>query len=278
MIAVIGIIAAILLISIIIWIIHGNTTITVTEIKIESEKIPESFHGFRIAQISDLHNAEFGKENERLLSKIKDTEPDIIVVTGDVMDSRRTDVDVAVAFMNNAAQIAPVYYVVGNHETRIPEEYEQFIEGIKNESIHVLSDETVTLVKGEDSITLIGMQSGMQDNTTYTDELLSNLKSICDETEGYKMVLAHKPDYFDDYAECKADLVFCGHAHGGQFRLPIIGALIAPGQGWFPEHTEGVYTKDETSMIVSRGLGNSLFPFRINNSPEIVVAELSGEE
>ena len=255
-------------------IIHGNVTVKATEIKIESKKIPEAFSGFRIAHVSDLHNSEFGKDNEKLLEMIKEASPDIIVVTGDLIDSYHTNVDISANFLNKAADIAPCYYVRGNHERRIPEEYAELLSKIENENIHIMENERVTLEKDGEAVSLIGMDDYNYENS----DLLPDLKALCDETEDYKIVLSHKPDFFEDYSESGADLVLCGHAHGGQFILPFIGGVLAPGQGWFPEYTEGLYRINETAMIVSRGLGNSIFPFRINNYPQLVIVELSGEK
>ena len=262
-----------LLVAIVLLIIHGNTAIKVEEIDIRSEKIPTEFSGYRIAHVSDLHNAEFGKDNERLLSLIEEEKPDIIVITGDIIDSRNPDATVASDFINRAADIAPCYYVRGNHEKRIPEEYEKFLSEIESENVYILADESVTLEREGAEISLIGMD----DYPVYRSQFLPLLTSVCDEGEGYKIVLSHKPDFYREYAEAGADLVFCGHAHGGQFVLPFIGGVLAPGQGFLPEYTDGLYNIENTDMIVSRGLGNSLFPFRINNYPQLIIAELSGE-
>lgn len=260
-----------LLVAIVLLIIHGNTAINVEEIDIRSEKIPTEFSGYRIAHVSDLHNAEFGKDNERLLSLIEDAEPDIIVITGDIIDSRNPDASVASGFINRAARIAPCYYVSGNHEKRIPEEYEKFLSEIESENVYILADESVTLEREGAEISLIGMDDYAIDDSNF----LPMLNSICGEEEGYKIVLSHRPDFYNEYAEAGADLVFCGHAHGGQFVLPFVGGVLAPGQGFLPEYTDGLYNIENTDMIVSRGLGNSLFPFRINNYPQLIIAELS---
>ena len=122
------------------WILWGNTALMVTELTIKNDKIPSGFSGFRIAQISDLHNAEFGKENEKLLSMLKECEPDIILITGDLIDSRRTDIETGISFAKKAVLIAPTYYVTGNHEARI-EEYEELITGLENAGVHLLDNE-----------------------------------------------------------------------------------------------------------------------------------------
>ena len=259
------------------WIIWENKALMINEIIIENEKIPDSFSGFRIAQVSDLHNTEFGKDNEKLLALLDSYEPNIILITGDLIDSRRTNVEIAISFSEKAVEIAPTYYVTGNHESRI-DEYKALEEELENAGVQVLKNERVLLNKSEESICIAGMEDPsfvtdylFGDSETVTKDVLSKL--ITNE-EIFTILLSHRPELFDIYVECKADLVFSGHAHGGQFRLPFIGGIVAPNQGWLPEYDSGLYTKGNTDMIVSRGVGNSLFPFRINNRPEIVLVEL----
>lgn len=276
-------IAAVVLILLIAWITWGNTALEVSEFVVSSEKLPESFSGYRIAQISDLHNAQFGEENSQLLELLESTDPDCIVLTGDLVDSRRTDVEVAVSFGEQAVKIAPVYYVNGNHESRI-EEYEDLKAGLEKAGVTVLENQVVPLERSDQQIYLTGVNDPSFQTDFLFDEpeqvLRWELDQVTPEKDEYWILLSHRPEYFDLYREYGVDLVFTGHAHGGQFRLPFVGGIAAPGQGLFPKYDDGLYTEAGTSMLVSRGLGNSLFPFRVNNRPEIVVAELrsSGHE
>ena len=257
--------------------IWGNTALMISEFTIKDEKIPGSFNGFRIAQISDLHNAEFGENNEKLIELLEKCEPDIILLTGDLVDSRNTDIEIGISFAEKAVMIAPTYYVTGNHEARISE-YEEFIEGITSAGVRVLENESVMLEQSGESIIV----AGVADPSFITDYLFGDTESVTKEilsemnvdNETYTILLAHRPELFDVYVESNVDLVFSGHAHGGQFRLPFIGGVVAPNQGLFPVYDAGLYTKDTTSMIVSRGIGNSILPFRINNRPEIVLVNL----
>ena len=109
---------------------------------------------------------------------------------------------------------------------------------------------------------------------TNIDNLDDTLKKLIEGEDNYTILLAHRPDFFDEYVKSGSDLVLSGHAHGGQFRLPFVGGLYAPGQGFLPEYDSGIYTEGSTSMIVSRGIGNSAFPIRFNNRPEIILVEL----
>lgn len=267
-----------ILILLIIWIAYGNTDLEINKFNIKSENIPAEFDDFRIVQVSDLHNSEFGENNEKLITMLKKVDADIIAITGDMIDSRNTDVDVALSFAQKAVNIAPVYYINGNHESRVPEEYEKLKQGLTSVGVTVLENESVDITVGEDTIALIGINDPTFRMELVGDTMEQNiahqLVNVIPDNDNYKVLLAHRPEYFDVYAG-NVDLVLSGHAHGGQFRIPFIGGLVAPGQGFFPEYYEGSHIKENTEMIVSRGIGNSIIPFRINNKPEIIVAELT---
>ena len=271
------IVVATLLIVLTVWIIQGNSKLELTEYIMVSSEIPESFACFEIAQISDLHNAEFGEGNSKLLEMLSQVEPDIIVLTGDLIDSRQTDIHIALDFVSNAVQIAPVYYVAGNHEARVPE-YEQLKTGLEDSGVTVLENQKVQITKDGESITLMGIQ----DPSFRTDYLFGDAESVSrqaitslqNESDGFTVLLSHRPELFELYVDTGMDLVFSGHAHGGQFRLPFVGGLVAPNQGFFPKYDAGQFIEENTTMIVSRGVGNSIIPFRVNNPPEIVVVEL----
>ena len=267
-----------ILILLIIWIAYGNTDLEIYKYNVKSEDIPSEFDNFRIVQISDLHNAEFGENNEKLLLMLKQADADIIAITGDMIDSRNTDVDVAISFAQKAVNIAPVYYVNGNHESRVLGEYEKLKQGLTDAGVTILENSSADITIGDEAITLIGINDPTFRMDLVDDTMEQNiahqLEDMIPDNDNYKVLLAHRPEYFDVYAG-NVDLVLSGHAHGGQFRIPFIGGLVAPGQGFFPEYYEGSHIKENTEMIVSRGIGNSIIPFRINNKPEIIVAELT---
>ena len=267
-----------ILILLIIWIAYGNTDLEIYKYNVKSEDIPSEFDNFRIVQISDLHNAEFGENNEKLLLMLKQADADIIAITGDMIDSRNTDIDVAISFAQKAVNIAPVYYVNGNHESRVLGEYEKLKQGLTDAGVTILENSSADITIGDEAITLIGINDPTFCMELVDDTMEQNiahqLVNVIPDNDNYKVLLAHRPEYFDVYAG-NVDLVLSGHAHGGQFRIPFIGGLVAPGQGFFPEYYEGSHIKENTEMIVSRGIGNSIIPFRINNKPEIIVAELT---
>ncbi len=263
------------------WIWWGNSALEVSTYQVLSHRLPAALDGFRIAQISDLHNAEFDRKNEKLLSVLRQTEPDIIVLTGDLVDSRRTELSVALSFAREAVKIAPCYYVTGNHESRIGQ-LPVLLEGLRQAGITVLRNESVLVEHKGDSFLLLGVD----DPSFRTDYLLGDsgavladaLNALAKDDTAYTVLLSHRPEYLQLYRQYAIDLVLSGHAHGGQFRIPGIGGIIAPGQGLFPGYDGGIYSVDNTTMVVSRGVGNSIIPFRINNRPEVVVVELNCQE
>lgn len=255
---------AVLLVALLIWTIWANTALELTTYTIVDPEIPEPFDGFRIAHISDLHNAEMGLGNEKLLQMLAEAQPNIIVITGDMVDARHTDVDVALLFASEAVKIAPCYYITGNHEMDLSkEDYAKLTEGLTKRGVTMLLDDEVWFTYVGQTICLVGHGWG---DTQNVGELT--------DFDGYKILLSHQPEDFDNYVDAGYDLVLSGHSHGGQFRLPFIGGLYAPGQGLFPEYDGGLYSKGDTTMVVSRGIGNSSFPLRFNNRPELVLIEL----
>ena len=263
----------------IVWTVWENTALERNTYTIRSPELPDVFDGCRIAQVSDLHNAEFGDRNQRLLEMLREAEPDMIAITGDLIDSRKTNIAVALAFAEDAVKIAPCYYVSGNHEARVSE-YQDLKTGLEAAGVTVLDDAQVKIEVSGESITVIGVN----DPSFHADYLTSDaavmdrkLSELSLEAAGFTILLSHRPEMFDTYADHNMNLVLSGHAHGGQFRLPLIGGLIAPNQGLFPKYDAGLYSDGSTNMIVSRGLGNSIIPFRFNNRPEVVLIELKGQ-
>ena len=275
-----------------------NNDLTIDRSVLGRGDIPEAFDGYTIVQVSDLHNKEFGVESRRLMSKLAEQEPDIILITGDMIDSRNTDVGAALDFARQAVKLAPCFYVPGNHENRVPEAYEELKAGLADCGVKVLENEKVTIEREGSRIALLGVldpifrvgitnEAGMvlvDERSVMTEQLAGLTGGGPNASDGtdFTVLLSHRPEMLDVYAEAGVDLVFTGHAHGGQWRLPGVGGLIAPGQGFFPEFTDGAYAAaapdgGSTTMYVSRGLGNSLMPVRIFNRPELVVVELRHE-
>lgn len=267
--------------ALIVWLYWGNTSIQTTDIIIESEKIPTEFDGFTIVQVSDLHNANFGSHQEKLLRAVQKASPDLIAVTGDLIDSSHTDVAKAMEFINGAAALAPVYYVTGNHEA-CSDQYALLKQQLTDAGVVLLDDKAISIDHGTSSIELLGLAdpdfTSRGDSYEISAQMSTKLETLRNKEGGYTVLLSHRPELLKVYAENSMDLALTGHAHGGQVRIPFVGGLVAPNQGFFPEYTEGVYEKEQTKMVVSRGLGNSMIPLRVNNRPELVVVTLKNTE
>lgn len=249
--------------------IWQSNDLTVSRYTYQNKKITEALDGYKICQISDLHNKLFGKDQRRLLSLIEREQPDLIVITGDIIDDFHTDIANALALTDRLTSIAPVYYVTGNHELNTGvETFNALLEGLESGGVTVLRDAVREISNGGESFYLLGLDDSSRRDGTPA-RLVSELSD-----DKLQVLLVHRPENFELYAAAGVDLVFAGHAHGGQVRLPFIGGLYAPGQGFFPKYTCGMYTLGASTMVVSRGLGNSL-PGRINNRPDLVVVTLA---
>lgn len=268
---------AVVVLAFVLWTAKENTILESNSYTVSSERLPQAFDGYRIAQVSDLHSASSVEENETLLSLLREAKPDMIALTGDLIDSRDINVETALDFVKKAMEIAPCYFVTGNHEAGI-EEFSELKDGLVALGVVVLEDQRVEIEKDGEKMLVIGLN----DPSFRTDDLFGDSSAVLEKQlrnlrneELFTLLLSHRPEAFEVYAEAGVDLILSGHTHGGQFRLPFIGAIYAPNQGFFPEYDAGLFTKDHTNMIVSRGVGNSSIPFRINSRSELVVIELT---
>lgn len=260
------------------WVVWGNLTLDVNTYTLESETLPESFDGFKIAHLSDLHDSIMIKDNEKLLSELKEFSPDVIAVTGDAVDSNRPDFEATALFFSEALKIAPCYYVWGNHEGWFDDDIlESFENKLLEAGVVILRGDSVLIERGGEKIEILGIDDPVfasKKQMSYSSHMSAeNIKSIS-KHDGYKILLSHRPQYFENYVDAGINLVLSGHVHGGQFRIPFIGGVYGPDQGFFPEYDSGIYEKNTTKMSVSRGLGNSVIPVRINNRAEIILIEL----
>jgi len=225
-------------------------------------------HEMTIVQVSDLHAKAFGKDPGNLLDEIMEIKPDIIVVTGDAVDGQYPSFDKAESFFEGAVKIAPVYYISGNHEEMLSESSrDEYYEKIGKMGV-ILADDQVFNVDGL-------IIAGIGDLTLTrlgTPERFKIFDAFS--ADDAVLLLAHEPDHTDLYTRLGADLVLAGHVHGGQVIIPGVGGLLSPDVDFFPDYYEGLYEaggEADTRMIVSRGIGNSVLPLRINNYPELVV-------
>lgn len=220
----------------------------------------EGADGTRIVHLSDLHGKSFGRHNGVLVKKVAALKPDFIAVTGDIIHAyTERNKAVALGLVGTLKEIAPVVYISGNHEMR-NKGYRFFRKDLKEAGAVVLDDESVTVC----GICVTGLNAAS----------LRNGKIFKLTPESKQILLAHEPQFINKYAEAGYKVALCGHAHGGQWRIPFTGrGLYAPQQGVFPKYTQGVHICGDMQMVVSRGLGNSRFPLRLFNRPEIVVID-----
>lgn len=244
----------------------------ISRYEVNSKKLPESFDGFKIVQLSDLHGAEFGEDGMGLVEKVKELEPDIIALTGDFVTDEG-DLAAVEKLAARLTELCPVYFVSGNHEfgSGLAVKVRNILE---RAGVKYLSNEYLTINRGEDEILL----GGVEDPLAYADmlspdELAQKMNDAA--PDAFKILLGHRNYWMTEYPELPVDLIFCGHAHGGLIRIPGVGGLIGTDRRLFPDFDAGEYNNGRYTLIVSRGLGNSVPIPRVFNRPEIVCVELS---
>ena len=283
-----------------------NYSIVLTKYEVQTDKWSAGVE-LNIVQLSDVHFISNERQANRLLELVTKADPDMIAITGDLIDTPKyteqvnvnaengTDNPIGqgtIDFCRELVAIAPTYFVYGNHEMSLLDDPEknEFMMALKAAGVEIINNETRQMDFGGNRINLLGVQDP---STLYKDEVYAHkeldnkgkvkviLDDLCGESNGecYTLVLSHRPEYFQLYAEYDMDLLLAGHAHGGQFRLPFVReGLAAPGQGFFPNYTSGVYESGDFTMIVSRGIGNSIIPVRIFNTPEVVKIIVKGSK
>ena len=256
---------------------YQNKVVKKTVYKIKDRKIKKQFNNFKIIHLSDIHCQKIGFSDMIFFENIKKESPDIIVITGDLLDSYKNNSAIAYNILIKLREIAPCYYVSGNHELRLIDEYKELNKMFKKIGICNLSNSNVLLKKEGEEIVLSGVEDlkyfYLKDNLNYyalfRNSLIENYNK-----DRFNILLTHRPEKIHLYSDIGYDLVFAGHAHGGQWNLPFLGRIFSPSQGFFPKYTHGIYKEKQTRMIVSQGLGNSSFPIRINNRLEYIVVTL----
>lgn len=258
-------------------IITQNKNLKVTKTSLNFNTLPPGFDNFKIAQVSDIHCNKVGSSDLTFINKIKKFSPDIIVITGDLLDSYNNDMDIAYNILCQLSVISQCYFVSGNHELRLPEEYEKLKEILNKLNITNLNNSSILLEKYSESINLVGVEDynyfKNEDNLNHKANFKKTLENL-HLANHFNILLSHRPEKFPIYIEANYDLIFSGHAHGGQWRVPFLGGIFSPSQGFFPKYTSGKYIQNDSTLIVSRGLGNSSFPIRINNRIELVLVTL----
>lgn len=242
--------------------------------QVQSDKLTSNV---RVVQLSDLHLREFGDHNAELIERITALKPDIIAITGDMNDKLVDDYSVVTDLCEELVKIAPVYYVPGNHEwPKIVFDHSPIREDLEAIGVHFLADKTETLEVNGNTIAIGGVAEAPASYERYASEYFESFEQL----DAFKLLLVHYPEYFleDGYfSDVQVDLALCGHAHGGMIRIPGIGGLYTPDQGFLPTLTEGLHQIGDTSLVISRGLGDGKdkrIP-RVNNPPELVIVDIN---
>lgn len=261
--------------------VYSNSFIGVTHYNLSFPDLPAEFDGFKIVQVSDLHNKRFGKNQQYLLKKIGNCNPDIIVITGDIIHDKQKfaevkhRVDKVRPFLTGATKIAPVYYATGNHELETG--HTNYIwKEIEQSGVNVLINRYASITRGNANIGILGAADPLYYGSRRAyGAFREAVKELCTSCDGFKILLSHRPELIDVYGDAGVQLALTGHAHGGQIRIPFTSqGLFAPDQGVMPKYTQGVHSKGDTQMVISRGLGNSGFPQRLFDRPELVLITL----
>lgn len=252
-----------------------NKLIKVSKYEIKSKKIPKEFSGFKIMHLSDFHSYSFHKGNCGIVKKIDNEKPDIIVMTGDMVNKYDEDFDKFINLAQTLSEKYPIYYIVGNHEKRLKENYlSLIIQKLSQFNIKVIDDEEITILNNNKKIHIYGLDIPLsfyklRNRPTNINEVVDIVLRKCKEDE-YNILLTHNPLFFEIYSNYNVDLTLAGHVHGGMIRLPLVGGLLSPERKFFPKYSAGIYEINNKKLIVSRGLGHSKPGIRINNMPELV--------
>lgn len=267
----------------------SNHFLTVGRYSVKSDRLPPEFDGYRIVQLSDLHSAVFGRDNHTLIKKIRRLKPDLVVMTGDMVNSTDENFDTFFSLAQTVAKEFDTYFIVGNHEQMLGErKTELFTQSLESLGVTVLDNRSVLLERNGSFIRLYGMWFHLRfyaDRSPDADAAVQyalteeNITDILgkNDRKTYSLLLTHNPVYFDTYRAWGADLTLCGHMHGGMVRLPFAGGVYSPEKTFFPQYDAGLFTRDNQTMIVSRGLGNGNLGFRFLNCPELVSITLHAE-
>lgn len=254
---------------------YFSSNIDITHYSIKSNRVPAEFDGYKILQISDFHTGSFKGGTVKLIQKVASEEPDIIVLTGDLIDETAKNLSSVSKLVSRLVLIAPVYSVSGNHDVWY-KNFSSMQQMLKDNGVNLLENEKLTLKRGNSHINLFGIDDPDISNDTNAESYLKQEMSGLQLDTGYNILLFHRANMFDFIKGNGFQLVLAGHMHGGQVQLPFIGGLVSPQKDrrWLPKYTDGKYIDAGTTMIVSRGLGNNVPVPKILNPPEVIVVTL----
>ena len=267
--AVLLVLTALLAAGFLLW---GNCSLQTTETALVSPALPPAFDGLRIVELADLHGRVFGRGSRRLLAAVRRAEPDLICIDGDLFDEH-TDLAMLPPLLRGLCAIAPVYYVTGNHEWRVPG-LRGILAQMRACGVTVLQDDWRVLRRGEDALIVAGTDDpcGPAERKTPA-ELIADIRAEAGEA-AFLLLLTHRNDQLPQWSALGVQAVLAGHCHGGVVRLPFVGGLFGPDRRLFPAWDAGLYRQGETALYVSRGLGYTNVHFRLFNRPEVAVIVL----
>lgn len=262
--------------------IASGLLLVTTRYEVTDEKLPEEFDGFTIVQLADYHNATFFHEG--IVKKIRKINPDMIVMTGDMITNGDYDFSDFIDLATELAEEYSVYFIVGNHEQALEgkkgygnkSQLDLLMNDLSKTGVTILDNEYITLERADAKIDLYGLWFNLryyndpegEYGTSFDHSVMSRI--LGERGDNYSILLTHNPLYFSTYSEWGANLILAGHIHGGMVRLPFVGGVFSPDTGYFPEYDAGVYYNNKNEMIVSRGIGNGAKGIRFYDCPELV--------
>lgn len=261
-----------------------SNILEISNFSIKDNKIPDKFSGYKILHLSDLHSKSFGNKNDKLVEKINEINPNIIVMTGDMVNCNDTNFDNFFELVKVLSKKYEIYYIVGNHEQNMKKVNKNVItDFLKSNDVKVLDNEKVDLKIDDEKINLFGSWCNLKyyssnaesKNYVFSKEVMEKIMEDAPiNTDEYNILLAHNPNFIESYADWGADLTLSGHIHGGMVRIPFIGGTFSPDTMFFPKYDNGMYEVSGKKLIVSRGLGRGVRGFRFFNKPEMILITL----
>lgn len=262
--------------------IANQRVIVINDYQLKSNKVTDCV---KIAMISDLHNTNYA-DDDIIPEKVAETNPDIITILGDIIDERSGEIEHTINAIKQLPQIAPTYFILGNHDT-LCSSYDEFIKAITESGVIFLDDQIEDITIKGNKLSMLGLTA--YSNGEYETPAYTQLMNDFCKRDNYKILLCHYPEYTyyffqrDKYYVYDFDLMLSGHTHGGAIQIPFIGGFYAPEQGLLPKYSKGLYfikenNKNPFNMLISAGIGNDDKTFRLNNFPEVTTVTISNSD
>lgn len=260
----------------------STNVIKVKKYTVNNSKLPKEFDGLKIVHISDVHSKIFGKDNSGVVKRILKANPDIVIMSGDIIDKREKDIEKFVSMYKTIYEKYPTYYSIGNHERKLGwKKYKKYLKMLQSCGVHVIINGSENLTKNDKHIVInaLKFRENMQPKVLTNEkeeEFISYMKSKLKNlnTKEFNILIAHDPENFKMYKKLGVDLVFSGHVHGGLIRFGKI-CLLSPRRTFFPKYSYGKNTEENTTIVTSSGMGKATLPIRLFNRPEIVIVTLN---